>query len=120
MNVLKVLLKYKKEAMDTKIENNELRIELRNYKPETSPRANETKPEINDEAEAEQNFQELENEVEDQEEQDDEQDSDDSDAGPPLEGQNLLDQIAEVEMREVRNKLGLSQKVAKPKGLGVS
>ena len=56
MNVLKVLLKYKKEAMDTKIENNELRIELRNYKPETSPRANEAKPELNDEAEAEQNF----------------------------------------------------------------
>ena len=53
MNVLKVLLKYKKEAMDTKIENNELRIELRNYKPETSPRANEAKPELNDEAEAE-------------------------------------------------------------------
>ena len=53
MNVLKVLLKYKKEAMDTKIENKELRIELRNYKPETSPRANEGKPEINDEAEAE-------------------------------------------------------------------
>ena len=44
MNVLKVLLIYKKQAMETKIENNELKIQLRNYKPETSPRANEAKP----------------------------------------------------------------------------
>ena len=42
-------------------------------------------------------------------------DSDDSDDGPPLEGLNLLDQIAEIEVREVKDRLGLSMKVPKPK-----
>ena len=69
MNILDVLLKYKREAMDTKIENNELKIQLRNYKPETSPRANESKTVLNDEDEAEKNFQDLENEPSQQEEE---------------------------------------------------
>ena len=63
MNVLKVLLIYKKQAMETKIENHELKIQLRNYKPETSPRANEEKSQqFNEDEEAEKNFQELEDE----------------------------------------------------------
>ena len=62
---------------------------------------------LNDEDEAEKNFQDLENEASQQEEEEEEDDSD-SDEGPPLQGENLLDQIAEIETREVRNKLGLS------------
>ena len=61
---------------------------------------------LNDEDEAEKNFQDLENEASQQEEEE-EYDSD-SEEGPPLQGENLLDQIAEIETREVRNKLGLS------------
>ena len=44
-------------------------------------------------------------------------DSDDEIDRSALEGLDLMDQIAEIETMEVRSKLGLSQKVAKPKGL---
>ena len=57
MNMMKQLLKYKKDAMDTKIQNNELKIQLKNYKPETSPR--EKTPVVDDKEEAENNFAEI-------------------------------------------------------------